>query len=191
MDTARGERAAIVATQLVEHFPYLLRVARSRVRDENLAEEAVQETLLAALAGARTFDGRAKFRTWLTGILLHKIHDGFRFDAREAAWRLATEALSDDAAEVHAAEKESGAAIEWRTPEHALYCKQIRDAIARALKTLPPRQAEAFLLREIAGLDSEQLGRTLGVSTNNVWVLLHRARGGLRSALEREGYSCA
>ena len=193
MDTSQGERTAILSAQLVEHLPYLQRVARSRVRDDHLAQEAVQATVVAALEGAHTFNRRSKLRTWLTGILLHKIHDAFRCDARDAAMVRAAGAGNQDSLDLYAVDNEAevGSPVEWRTPDHALHCKQLRGALARALQTLPERQAEAFLLREISGLDTEQIVRTLGVSANNVWVLLHRARAGMRAALEREGYSCA
>ena len=161
--------------QIAQHSGYLLRYARSRVRDEHLAEEAVQETLLAALESIASFDGRASLRTWLTGILLHKIHDGFRRDARHA--------------EVQSAEPDEPA--DWLTPEHSLHvrrmCSEFRDAVGR----LPERQAQAFLMGEIAGMETERMCRRLGVSRNNLWVLLHRARTALRNDLERRGYSLA
>lgn len=175
MDTARSERAAIVATQLVEHAPFLLRVARSRVRDDHLAEEAVQDALLAALESAHSFKGRAKLRTWLTGILLHKIHDAFRRAAREPV--------------LPADEHDALDTVDDDTPDRALHGKQTREALLRSLALLPPRQAHAFVMWEVSGADAQQIGRALGVSVNNVWVLLHRARAGLRAALEHEGFS--
>ena len=107
MDTSRNERNALLAAEIARHSGYLLRYARSRVRDEHLAEEAVQETLLAALESLESFNGRASLRTWLTGILLHKIHDGFRRGARDGA----------------PPEGEVPEAVEWLTPDHALHVK--------------------------------------------------------------------
>lgn len=188
MDTSRSERNAILATQLAAHIDYLRRFARSRTRDDDLAEEAVQETLLAALESGDGFGGRAKLRTWLTGILLHKIHDGFRRYAREATLRESRDVDDLDPLQAHMDEHAANASV---TPDHALHCKQLREAIDRAVATLPARQKEAFLLKEISGLDTAQLGRTMGVSTGNVWVLVHRARAAMRAALAREGYSVA
>ena len=68
---------------LAGHRPYLMRVALQRLRDPQRAEDAVQETLLAALKGGSRFAGRSALRTWLTGILLHKIVDAHRLAARE------------------------------------------------------------------------------------------------------------
>lgn len=187
MDTSRTEQSALLASQLGEHLDYLRRFARSRMRDEDLAEEAVQETLLAALESGDRFGGRAKLRTWLTGILLHKIHDEFRRGAREGLHRHARDEIADD----NAPPPEEGIASPEGGPDHALHCRQLRAAIDRAVATLPPRQKEAFLLKEVSGLETAQLQGLLGVSTGNVWVLLHRARTHLQAALAREGFSLA
>ncbi len=175
MDTSRTERNALLATEVAQHTGYLLRYARSRVRDEHLAEEAVQETLLAALESLPSFDGRAALRTWLTGILLHKIHDGFRRRAREG------EPGEGDAHEP----------VEWLTPDHALHVKRLCGAFADAVGELPERQAQAFLMGEISGVETERICRKLGVTRGNLWVLLHRARAALRANLDRRGFSLA
>ena len=186
MDTSRNEHDALLASQLGEHLDYLRRFARSRMRDDDLAEEAVQETLLAALESAGRFGARAKLRTWLTGILLHKIHDEFRRGARNAPHPGAR----DDADGNPPLPEESIESPDGG-PDRALHNRQLRAAIDRAIAALPPRQKEAFLLKEVSGLETEQLQGLLGVSTGNVWVLLHRARSHLQAALAREGFSPA
>ncbi len=175
METSRNERHAVLATEVARHAGYLLRYARTRVRDEHLAEEAVQETLLAALESLESFNGRATLRTWLTGILLHKIHDGFRRNARDG------DPIDGTLAEP----------VEWLTPDHALHVKRLCGAFTEAVGTLPERQAEAFLMGEIAGDDSERICRKLGISRGNLWVLLHRARAALRANLDQRGFSIA
>lgn len=167
------ERNALLAEEAARQTGYLLRYARTRVRDEHLAEEAVQETLLAALESLASFDGRATLRTWLTGILLHKIHDGFRRGARDG-----------DPGDGAPAEP-----VEWLTPDHALHVKRLCGAFAEAVSQLPERQAQAFLLGEISGVETETICRRLGVSRGNLWVLLHRARTALRAQLDRRGFS--
>jgi RNA polymerase sigma-70 factor (ECF subfamily) len=188
MDTTRTEHDALLASQLAEHLDYLRRFARSRARDEELAEEAVQETLLAALESGQRFAGRARLRTWLTGILIHKIHDEFRRGAREATVREPNGPDDTmDFLQARAADSVPSMACE---PDRALHCRQLRAAIARSLDRLPLRQKEVFLLKEISGLETEQIVDVLGLSTGNVWVLLHRARTHMQSALAREGFSC-
>ena len=175
MDTNRAERTALLSAEVGRQTSYLMRFARTRIRDEHRAEEAVQETLLAALESLASYYGRATLRTWLTGILLHKIHDGFRRAAREA----------------EVPEEETSEAMDEITPEHSLHVKQLCGSLARAFDALPRRQADAFNLREIAGLDSGDICRQLGVSASNLWVLTHRAKAGLRAALERDGFLAA
>ncbi|HYG79948.1 MAG TPA: sigma factor, partial [Pyrinomonadaceae bacterium] len=67
-----------------EHGDYLFRYAVFRLRDASLAEDVVQETLLAALQAYENFGGRGSERTWLVGILKHKVADHFRRLSREA-----------------------------------------------------------------------------------------------------------
>ncbi len=173
MDTHLAERNALLATRIAEHSSFLMRVARSRIRDEHRAEEAVQETLLAALECAHAFGGRATLRTWLTGILLHKIHDGYRHYAREIA--------HDDA--------ELPEGVDTLTPDHALQGKRLWSAFTTAVAQLPRRQAQALMLREIEGKATDEVCRTLGVSPANLWVLLHRAKARARLALAQEGFA--
>ena len=173
MDTSRNERNALLAAEVAGHTGYLLRYARSRVRDPNLAEEAVQETLLAALESLDSYRGSGTLRTWLTGILLHKIHDAFRRGARDGE---APQASGEEP-------------VEWLTPDHALHVKRLCGAFVEEVGRLPKRQAQAFLLGEIDGLDTDSACRRLGVSRANLWVLLHRARATLRESLEGRGFA--
>ena len=80
-----------LAQEIASHRSVLMRTAMLRMRDTHLAEDAVQETMLAALSSADQFDGRSKLRTWLTGILLHKITDTHRRLSRRR-----TEPLQDE-----------------------------------------------------------------------------------------------
>jgi RNA polymerase sigma-70 factor (ECF subfamily) len=173
MDTSRSERQAVLATEVAQQAGYLLRYARTRVRDEQLAQEAVQETLLAALESLESFNGRATLRTWLTGILLHKIHDGFRRGVRDH----------------DPGDSETAEPVEWLTPDHALHVKRMCSAFVEAVDALPERQAQALMEGEIAGEATESLCRKLGVTRGNLWVLMHRARATLRASLEERGYS--
>ena len=72
------------AIEIEKHRPYLVKFAMLQLRDNSAAEDAVQETLLAAIQGAQSFAGQSALRTWLVGILKHKIIDHLRRQAREA-----------------------------------------------------------------------------------------------------------
>src|SRR4029079_9572652 len=140
MDTSRQERNAVLAAEIAQQTGYLLRYARTRVRDDHLSQEAVQETLLAALESLDSFAARATLRRWLTGVLLHKIHDGFRRGARDA----------------DPGDRELAEPVEWLTPDHAPHVKRLRGAFADAVGALPQRQAQALMLAEIGGVDTER-----------------------------------
>ena len=164
--------------------PYLVRYASLQLRDAAAAEDAVQEALVAALAGEAGFAGRANLRTWLTGILKHKIVDAIRRQARE---RPASE-LEDDENEFdglfdrrgHWAERPA----DWEHPERALSQRQFLAALEACLRALPERSARAFMMREHLGLETPEICKELGITPTHCWVLLHRARMALRLCLQ-------
>ena len=167
--------------------PYLLRYASLHLRNRDAAEDAVQETLLAALAAEAGFAGRSNLRTWATGILKHKIIDTIRRASREQALE-----AEEDTAEFDALFDERGHWHEhpdaWPAPDGALEEKQFLAALQRCLDGLPPRTARAFLLREHMGLDTAELCKELGVTATHCWVLLYRARMALRECLEKSWF---
>ncbi len=165
--------------------PYLLRYAMLQLRSRETAEDAVQETLLAALAAESGFAGRSSLRTWVTGILKHKIVDAIRRAARETspgmdenAYGEEFDALFDD--RDHWNEHPPA----WRDPDAALHEKQFMAALERCLAALPGRTAQVFLMREHLGLDTAEICKELGLSSTHCWVLLHRARMALRTCLD-------
>ena len=166
---------------------YLLRYATLQLRDAAAAEDAVQETLLAALAGEASFGGRSNLRTWLTGILKHKIVDAIRRTSRE------TTALSED--EFDALFDERGHWIEmpqaWPDPDAALDQKEFLRVLEDCLAKLPAKTSQAFMLREHMGLETTEICKELAVTPTHVWVLLHRARHALRLCLEMNWFGKA
>jgi RNA polymerase sigma-70 factor, ECF subfamily len=182
-----GSMAEIVALR-----PYLMRVAISRVNDAERAEDLVQETLLAAIKARRSFGGRSRFRTWVTGILIHKAMDFFRARAREESLMQPFNGI--EATEDSEFDRDGAWATPvspWSNPERALENKRFLGLFAAQLATLPPMQARAFEMRELMGLESEEICRHLGVTPNNLCQLLYRARLGLRKSLERDWFSAA
>jgi len=164
---------------------YLLRYASLQLRDRASAEDAVQETLVAALAGEKGFAGRSNLRTWLTGILKHKIVDAIRRNSREAAFARDPAADLDDldplfAADGHWAEPPSA----WSNPDASLEQKQFFAALERCLAGLPAKTAQAFMMREHLGLDASEICKELGLTSTHYWVLLYRARVALRECLQ-------
>lgn len=178
--------SAIPIEQGIAHLrPYLMRLARSRLRDGEAAEEVVQETLATALASARSFERRSELRTWVAGILLHKVTDAFRAAARERERRPLAHA-GEDFDDFDEQGHWRAPPAPWCDPEVALSSSRFRVAFVAALDALPPRQARAFALREIDGLETADICRELGVTESNLWVLLFRARSALRRMLDPE-----
>lgn len=168
--------------------PYLLRFARSRLRDDALAEDIVQETLLAALQGKAPFERRAALRTWLTGILLRRIADHSRRHQRNAS--RAGDASPASPTSVGgvpaAAAGDTGfEPIDWIDPQRRLESRQALQALDEGMAALPALAARVFALREFEGLSNEQVADELGLSPNRSAVLLHRARLRLRNGLLR------
>jgi RNA polymerase sigma-70 factor (ECF subfamily) len=175
---------------LVEHGDYLYRYALLRLRDPHLAEDAVQETLLAALSAknGQSFAAKSAIRTWLTGILKHKIIDHFRRAQREAPLpdgEIADGELPpgmDDffLEDGHWTEPPSSLG----NPAALLEQQQFWGVLQSCLDRLPKALARIFLLREIEEKENEEICKELEVSTTNAWVMLYRARMGLRKCLE-------
>jgi RNA polymerase sigma-70 factor (ECF subfamily) len=156
---------AIASTEELAHWrPQLLAFALRRVRSREQAEDAVQETLVAALEGLDRYGGGSALGTWLFGILKHKIVDGFRRGSREEPLELNEEELR----------------CPGPGPEQTCASSSALSVIGRSLDKLPRKSAHAFVLREILGLDTAEVCRTLRVTPTHCWVLVHRARKRLR-----------
>jgi len=183
--------AADIAAQLDAHRGYLLRVARLQLRDDALAEDVVQETLLAALS-VGTFSGKSSLKTWLTGILKHKIIDAIRRKQREPL--LAS--TFDDECDIEDLDGLFKAPFgawdsppaEWGDPEQALNRSQFFDIMDFCLEKLPPNTARVFMMREVMGLESDEICKELAITANNLWVILYRARMSLRECLEQNWF---
>ena len=170
---------------LTEHGDVLFRYALSRTRDRAAAEDAVQETLLAALSAYQTFRGGSSERTWLIGILRHKIIDHVRKATREPK-------STDPHSGADPATDEFTEKGKWRAgpqswggnPREAFEKQEFWDVFEKCLGRLPSRTATAYTLRELDDLPSEEICEILDASATNLWTLLHRARLWLRKCLE-------
>jgi RNA polymerase sigma-70 factor (ECF subfamily) len=166
--------------------PYLVRYASLQLRDAAAAEDAVQEALLAALAGEAGFAGRANLRTWLTGILKHKIVDIIRRQAREPALpREAEDGLEDFDALFERNGHWAGRPEGWGDPDGALEQAQFYRALEMCLERLPARTARVFMMREHLGLETAEICKELDITPTHCWVLLYRARMTLRECLQQ------
>jgi len=168
------------------HGDCLYRYALLRLRSPDLASDAVQETFLDALRAQGSFAGRSSERTWLVGILRHKILDHFRRARRTSA----VEAVRAGAGGAAGGEFDGRgqwalAPAAWRgEPGRDLDSREFWDVFGRCLSKIPPGLADAFFLREVDGLEADEIQEVLGITPANFWARMHRARSQLRRCLE-------
>ena len=177
--------AAMAATALVTasaidfaaHRGAMLRFARRRIRDEALAEDAVQDALVAALSSRQTFQGRSALRTWLIGILNHKIQDVFRRESRYVRNAQADGADGDGGHDDPLAEALAAVEASDRTdPMREVGRRRMHEALVREVEALPPTLRDVFRMQVVEGLSTEEVCRRLNITEANCWVRLHRAR---------------
>ena len=155
-----------------------------RVRDASAAEDLVQETLLAAITSAHRFQGESQEKTWLIGILKHKVLDHLRRSGRET--RLDADAMQDELDKARFDEHDHWQVdvAAWSDPEGALQREEFWQVLHDCIGRLPERLGIVFALRELDGMDTDTLVKTLNISSrNNLWVMLSRARGRMRQCL--------
>jgi RNA polymerase sigma-70 factor (ECF subfamily) len=153
--------------------------ARRRLDDDASAEDAVQEALLAAMRATR--EGGSAERTWLIGILRHKVLDHIRRASRQ---RAVDPELSDGHPDFARGYWKNRQTVESVERIDGLEAAERREALRRAIDDLPPLMRRVLVLREIDGLDTEMVCQVTGLSSTYVWTLTHRAKGRLRGALE-------
>ena len=182
-------RSKLDPATLGQHRSYLMRYALLQLRDATAAEDVVQETLLAGIKGAARFSGHSSVKTWLTGILKHKIVDHVRRQSREVPLNQGEEAADRSEAEaVDALFVANGhwqtPPADWANPDQALENKKFLDVVEMCARLMPARMARVFAMREVMELSTEEICKELGITATNCWVLLHRARLSLRECLE-------
>ena len=171
---------------LNEHGDYLYRFALSRLRDPCQAEDAVQETMLAAIK-CNNFEGESSARTWLTGILKHKIIDLQRKKIREQPVSDlidldASDTSMDDFFDAKGHWLDKPQTLEM--PDNALEQKQFLSILGSCMDKLPAKLAAIFTMRDVQETENEAICKELNITATNAWVMLYRARMGLRKCLE-------
>lgn len=174
-------------TEIAAHRGDLLRIASLQLRDRHLAEDVVQETLLAALNSAASYAGRATVKTWLVGILKFKVIDALR--ARSRAPVNATDlAAETSTADLDRLFDETGTwkvkPRAWDDPGHAVRQRDFDRVLEGCLKKLPDLSAQAFVLREVFEVEADEVCRLVAITRNHLNVLLYRARMSLRGCLD-------
>lgn len=174
--------------------PDLLRFARLQLGNDDEAEDAVQEAIAGALRNARAFRAQAALKTWLIAILKNKIADILRQRRRapvtESQLLPATEDEPvPDLFNRFGVWRNAARPAAWEDPEAAIHSRQFLKVFDACLNCLPPQQGRVFLMREVVELGVEDICAELGLSTANVYVILHRARLALRDCIEKSWFT--
>ncbi len=174
--TRPAQEALEPASWVDQHGDYLYRYALSRLRNGDAAEEVVQDSFLSAFSHVKQFAGTGTERAWLLGIVKRKIIDYIRQRSR------ATNLLEDDAGDIsevlfdQKGNWKREALVPGDPPLDALERQEFWRILRNCLQTLPSRQADVFVLREMDDQSSDEICKDLEISASNLWVLLHRAR---------------
>lgn len=180
-DKSAGSAHQNIDRLVKQHAETLYLYALMRVGKKDLAEDIVQDTLLAALQSWQTFAGESSERTWLIGILRHKILDFFRQNRSQ-------ESIDDQSWQKEYFDKArhwKDKMVNWKAnPEVLVENIEFWKVLQDCLKELSMIMAQAFIMREMEGISSEEVCKHLEISQTNLWVRLHRARLQLRRCLE-------
>jgi RNA polymerase sigma-70 factor, ECF subfamily len=176
-----GDEEAFVVL-VAQYQQSMLRLARSMVASNAVAEEIVQDTWMGVVRGIDQFEGRSSLKTWLFRILINR--------ARSAGSKEHANAPIESLHAVDPIRFDAGG--HWADPldrwqedlESRLDAQQLLPLLESALDDLPPRQRQVVILRDVEGLSHDETCSSLGISLGNQRVLLHRGRSRLREVLE-------
>jgi RNA polymerase sigma-70 factor (ECF subfamily) len=180
-----------LAPSLVKELPVLrqrlVRHARLSVSDEGLAEDLVQETLVAVVEQFSKHRGEATLRTWATAILKNKVADWYRSPDRRRIVELTTtdESLEETVDALYRADgRYVGPVPGWQQPENREEQRQMMTVLERCLGDLPRQTGRVFMMREWLGFETGEICQRLGLSADNCRTILHRARTALRVCMQ-------
>ncbi|MBC2693288.1 MULTISPECIES: RNA polymerase sigma factor [Pseudomonas] len=181
----RGDPAAC-ETAIKAHHRFLIAMTVPLV-GRDLADDVAQETWIKAFAAVEKFEGRSAFRTWLARIALNEARAMRRKYSREVSldsWGVdpgspITQRFTDDGAW-------STPPSQWHheTPEEILTEAELQECIRKHLHKLPSDQQSVVMMRELAGLEFNEIAHALGLAEGNIRVLLHRGRQRMHTMLE-------
>jgi RNA polymerase sigma-70 factor, ECF subfamily len=188
-----GDEDAFAAL-VTRYHASLKRVARAYVSTDAVAEEVVQDTWLAAIRGLDRFEQRATIKTWLFHILANQAKTRGVRERRTVPFASLARAEGEEPAVSPDRFQRDGDAWPghwampprpWEDPERRLESLEAREQLRAAIAALPATQQAVLTLRDVEGLDGEEVCDLLDLSAGNQRVILHRARARLRADLER------
>jgi RNA polymerase sigma-70 factor (ECF subfamily) len=166
---------------------YLYRFATSRLKDPTAAQDVVQDTFLAAIKGIDSYDSdKVDFKFWLRGICRNKIVDHIRKQLKLVSYEEFTEhnEAPNKMMELIGIPTRKVDAFEF-SPQKQFEKKEFWRVFNDCSSRLKSPMKEIYLLKEIESLSSEEICKEFGISPNNLWVIVHRARGLLKKCLNK------
>ena len=167
-----------------KYSDYLYRFARFRLHDPTAAEDMVQDTFLAALHSKGNFKGTSSEKTWITGIIKHKILDYYRKTTMERRSDNKPFVQKDTKKLLKQDRNGDVQSADWVRNAQQLYeDREFMAILYTCLSEMSGKASTAFLMREIEGKKADEICNILEISKSNYWVILYRARNLLKSCL--------
>jgi RNA polymerase sigma-70 factor (TIGR02943 family) len=187
-----GDSAMWSDTALIQLRKELLRFAILQLRNHDIAEDVVQETMAAAVAASDRFEQRASAKTWLFAILKNKIIDVLRDRWNKNRVDL-VDADSDESDfdvlfKVNDRWQRNEIPTAWSNPEQSFENQEFWYIFDFCMNNLPEATARVFSMRELLGLEVNDICKELAITRSNCWVILHRARMSLRLCLQQRWF---
>lgn len=163
---------------------YLLNYTVVRVDGREIAKDLVQETFFAALKSMKNFKGQASERTWLISILKRKIIDHYRkINSKKGKAEVRMNFASSDEGESNWLETRVSDPFASNA-ENKLENNELGVAIHECLEKLPEKQRSIFKMKTINGFDTEAICNKFGITSSNLWVIIHRARTSMATCMQ-------
>ena len=165
--------------ELIRRYERLVYVTIFAIlKNEAEAEDGAQETMISAFRNLKSFRGEAKFSTWLVTIAMNEARKRLR------KTKTVPEDSLDDGMEDVEGDFTPAVLTDWREiPLEALERKELKEKLQEAVRVLPQKYREVFVLRDIEELNQEETAAALGINVTLVKVRLHRARMMLQKLL--------
>jgi RNA polymerase sigma-70 factor (ECF subfamily) len=180
------EKNQIISVWVREYGPEMYRYARSKMSGQEVAEDVVQNTFIAALQSFSAFEGKSSPKTWLFSILKHKIMDYHREQYRkpvQVEFNQGGDFREDDLFDESGSWRKESRPSAW-DDNHLLDDHDFNAVLHDCLKRLPAKWYSAIQMKYLAGVDGDKISSELEVSPANFWQILHRAKLQLRVCLE-------
>jgi RNA polymerase sigma-70 factor (ECF subfamily) len=178
-----------VTQWIKDHSDQLFAFAMQRVRDRDEAADLVQETFVSAWRHIKLYNGKASPKTWLLTILKNKIIDHYRKTASKQTVSINNLGKEDAFFDETDHWRKGAYPSPWPQTESNVETKEFYTVFEGCKGKLKEVQAVVFTMKYVDGMDSEEICKTLSLTSSNYWVLIHRAKVQLRACLEMNWFS--